>query len=71
MGLEGSFLEEEVFSALFDLNEDKVVGPKGFTMTFWQFTWDFVKNEVMGSFSDFFANCKFGRSLNSTFCFLL
>ena len=50
--LEDLFVEEEVFVALFDLNGNKAPGPNGFSMAFWHFSWDFVK-EVMGFFKDF------------------
>ena len=35
--LEEVFSEEEVFSALSDLNGDKALGPYGFPLSFWQF----------------------------------
>ena len=34
--LEPVFSQEEVLKALTDLNEDKALGPDGFTMVFWQ-----------------------------------
>ena len=60
-----------MLSALCDLSGDKVPSPNGFTMAFWHFDWDFVKDEVMGFFSVFFANGKFERSLNATFLALI
>lgn len=33
--LKDSFLEEEIFGALFDLNEDKALGLNGFFTDFW------------------------------------
>ena len=47
--LEDLFSKEEVFGTLLDLNGDKVPGPDGFSMAFWQFSWSFLKEEVMGS----------------------
>ena len=41
--LEVLFSEEEVFTTLSDLNGDKAPGPDGFPMTFWQLSWNFVK----------------------------
>ena len=70
LGLERAFLEEEVFSASSNLSGDKVLGPNGSTMAFWQFSWDFIKDKVMGFFSNFFANGKF-ESLNTTFLDLI
>ena len=51
--LETPFSEEEVFGALSDLNGDKVPSLDGFSMAFWQFSWSFLKEEVMGFFKDF------------------
>ena len=50
---------------------DKAPGPDGFSMAFWQFSWDFVKFEVMNFFRDFYDSGCFVRSLNSTFLVLL
>ena len=47
--LEALFSKEEVFGTLLDLNGDKAPGPNGFSMAFWQFSWSFLKEEVMGS----------------------
>ena len=52
--LEESFSVDEVFSTLSNLNRDKAPGPDGFSLAFWQFCWDFVKDEVMSFFKDFF-----------------
>ena len=45
--LEEPFLEEEIVGALKDLNGEKALGLDGFTGAFWQFSWDFVKGEVL------------------------
>ncbi|RVW74831.1 hypothetical protein CK203_053869 [Vitis vinifera] len=42
--LEVSFMEEKVFGVLLGCSEDKALGPDGFSMAFWQFAWDFVKD---------------------------
>ena len=65
------FSVEEVSSALSELNGDKVPGPDGFSLAFWQFCWDFVKDEIMGFFKDFFERGKFVRSLNTIFLVLI
>ena len=49
-GLEKPFEEEEVFGALSDFCGEKAPGLDGFSMVFWQFSWEFVKNEVMNFF---------------------
>ncbi|RVW88462.1 putative ribonuclease H protein [Vitis vinifera] len=46
--LEEMFSMEEVSLALSDLNGDKAPGPDGFSLAFWQFCWDFVKDEIIG-----------------------
>ena len=65
--LDEVFIEEEVFSALSDLNGDKTLNLDGFSLSFWQFCWDFVKYKVMGFLKEFPEQSRFVRSLNSTF----
>ena len=60
-------MEEEVVSALRELNGEKALGPDGYTAAFWQFSWDIVKDEAMTVFMDFFVTNKFVKSLNFTF----
>ena len=69
--LEDPFSTEEVFAALSELNGDKAPGPDGFSIAFWHFCWDFVWEEVMGYFREFYEQNKFVRSLNSTFLVLI
>ena len=69
--LEEMFSVEEVFLALSKLNGDKALGSDGFPLAFWQFCWDFAKNEIMGFFKDFFERGKFVKSLNTTFLVLV
>ncbi|RVX11584.1 LINE-1 retrotransposable element ORF2 protein [Vitis vinifera] len=69
--LEEAFTEEKVFSALSDMNGDKALGPDGFSLSFWQFSWEFVKVEVMGFFKEFHERGRFVRSLNSIFLVLI
>ncbi|RVW17454.1 Transposon TX1 uncharacterized 149 kDa protein [Vitis vinifera] len=69
--LEMPFMEEEVFDALLGCNGDKAPGPDDFSMAFWQFTWDFVKVDVMSFFREFYENDKFVKSLNATFMVLI
>ncbi|RVW98665.1 hypothetical protein CK203_032249 [Vitis vinifera] len=66
-GLEKPFTEEEVFRALSGCCGEKAPGPDGFSMAFWQFSWDFVKEEVMNFFRQFHETGSFVRSLNATF----
>ena len=69
--LEEMVTEEEVLAAVSGLNDDKAPGPDGFPIAFWSFSWDFVKEEVMGFFKDFFQNEQFVKSLNATFLVLV
>ena len=64
-------MEEEVFVSLSDLGKKKALGPDGYTMTFWLFSWEFVKEEVMSFFSDFHEGGRFVKSLNATFLVLI
>lgn len=50
-GLEGPLVEEEVFTALSNLIGDIDPSLDGFFMVFWQFSWNFLKGEMMGFFS--------------------
>ena len=50
--LEEAFSMEEVFSAFLELNKDKAPGLDGFSVVFWQFSREFVKDEVMGFFKE-------------------
>ncbi|WJZ80362.1 hypothetical protein VitviT2T_000290 [Vitis vinifera] len=69
--LESPFTEEEVYNALLSCNGDKAPGPDGLSMAFWQFAWDFVKEDVLCFFKEFYENGKFVKSLNATFLVLI
>ena len=69
--LEVPFTEEEMHGALVGCSGDKALGLDGFTMTFWQFAWDFVKEEVMSFFREFYEHSKFVKRLNATFLVLI
>ena len=69
--LELPFTEDEVHSALMDMNGDKAPGPDGFMVAFWQCCWEFVKEEVLEMFKEFHEQNVFLKSLNNTFLVLL
>ncbi|RVX10846.1 hypothetical protein CK203_018175 [Vitis vinifera] len=69
--LEQPFTEEEIHSALMEMNGDKAPGPDGFTVAFWQSCWDFVKEEIVDLFKEFFDKKSFAKSLNTTFLVLI
>ena len=58
------FSENEIHSALMEMNGDKALGPDGFTMAFWQSCWEFVKVEILEMFKEFHEQSSFLKSLN-------
>ena len=69
--LEDKFSENEVLAAISGLNEEKALGPDGFPIMFWSFSWEFVKDEVMEFFKEFYEQKKFMRNLNTTFVVMI
>ncbi|WJZ89517.1 hypothetical protein VitviT2T_008733 [Vitis vinifera] len=65
------FTEEEVHLALMGMNGDKAPGLDGFTGAFWQFCWEFVKEEILEMFKEFHEQKAFLKSLNTTFLVLI
>ena len=63
--------ENEIHSALIEMNGDKASGMDGFTMTFWQSSWDFVKGEILEMFKKFHKQSSFIKNLNNTFLVLI
>ncbi|RVW23944.1 LINE-1 retrotransposable element ORF2 protein [Vitis vinifera] len=61
--LEYPFSEEEIHSALMEMNGDKAPGPDGFTMAFWQRCWALVKEEVLELFKEFYEQSAFIKLL--------
>ncbi|RVW12426.1 LINE-1 reverse transcriptase-like [Vitis vinifera] len=55
-GLEQPFTEAEIHLALMGMNGDKAPGPDGFTVAFWQFCWEFVKEEIVDVFKEFYED---------------
>ena len=46
------------------LSGEKAPGPDGFPLAF---SWDFVKDEVLGFFKEFYEHNRFVKSLNAIF----
>ena len=69
--LEEMFTEEEILAVVSGLKDDKALSLDGFPLAFWSFSWDFVKEEVMGLFREFFQHNQFVKSLNATFLVLV
>ena len=60
-----------MYSALESFSGDKALRLNGFTMAFWQFSWDFVKEEVMAFLREFHNHSRFIKSLNAIFLALI
>ncbi|RVW44612.1 Heat shock protein 90-5, chloroplastic [Vitis vinifera] len=69
--IEVPFVENEIHSALMEMNGDKAPGPDGFSVAFWQNAWAFAKEEIMEMFKEFHEHSTFVRSLNNTFLVLI
>ena len=69
--LEAPFCEDEVLTALMEMNGDKAPGPDGFSVFFWQCCWDFVKEEILEFFKEFHDQNTFLKSINNTFLVLI
>ena len=54
-----------------EMNGDKAPGLDGFTVAFWQNSWDFTKEEILDMFKEFHEHNSFLKSLNSTFMVLI
>ena len=71
VSLEETFSKNEIWTAITGLKSDKALGPDGFPIAFWSFSWDFVKDEVIGFFKEFHDNSRFVKNLNTTFLVLI
>ena len=71
VSLEETFSENEIWTTISGLNSDKAPGSDGFPLAFWSFSWDFVKDEVIGFFKEFHDNSRFVKNLNTTFLVLI
>ena len=60
--MEEMFTEEEILAVVLGLNRDKALGPDGFPLAFWSFNWDFVKDEAMDFFREFFEHNQFVKT---------
>ncbi|RVW17895.1 hypothetical protein CK203_093548 [Vitis vinifera] len=70
-GIEIPFSETEIYAALMGMNGDKAPGPDGFTVAFWQSSWEIVKEDILGLFKEFHEQNSFIKSLNHTFLVLI
>jgi Reverse transcriptase (RNA-dependent DNA polymerase) len=54
LSLTGSFTEQEIHDAVFSMNPNKVSGPDGFSILFYQKFWDLIKCDILQMFTAFF-----------------
>ena len=69
--LEEGFIEEEIWTTIQGLKGDKAFELDGFPLAFWSFSWEFVKEEVLGFLKEFYEHSRFVKSLNVTFLVLI
>ena len=69
--MEETFSDDEIWTTISRLNNDKAPSPDGFPIAFWAFSWDFEKNEVLGFFKKFHEQGRFVKNLNATFLVLI
>ncbi|RVW41291.1 Endonuclease MutS2 [Vitis vinifera] len=69
--LERPFTEEEIYVALMEMNGDKAPGRTALQWLFWQSCWEFIKEEILEMFKDFYDHSSFLKSLNNTFLVLI
>ena len=48
------FSEEEVKTALFQMENNKALGPDGFPSEFWQVFWEVIEKDLMAMFDSFY-----------------
>lgn len=63
--------EEEVRAAVFELRGDKVPGPNGFPIAFFQRFWDITKADIMDFFKEFHHRGKLSKNIGSSFIALI
>ena len=51
--LERAFEEDEILATINSCAPNKAPGPDGYTMAFYQKTWDFIKTDVLGAMHHF------------------
>ena len=71
MWLERPFEENEIEIVVQGCNGDKVPGPDGFSLAFFQNCWSVVHNDILAVCQEFHEHCQFERSLNTTFVSLI
>lgn len=65
------FTESEVLQCLQLCDGDKILGPDGYTMSFFKSCWGIVKEDLMLTIQTFHQNEIFEKSFNATFLALI
>jgi hypothetical protein len=65
------FEENEVLKVVKGMNSDKVPGLDGFTMAFFQLSWDMIKEDIMGCSMIFMLEASLKKIVNVTFIALI
>ena len=63
--------ENEVHTALFDMDPSKAPGPDGFGASFFQDHWSYIKDHLCSAILDFFNSGKMLKEINHTFIALI
>ena len=58
--------EEEIREAVFSMQQDKALGPDGFTVDFYRNHWDTIKKDFMRMVKNVFINHKMGDNTKSS-----
>jgi hypothetical protein len=72
LALELLFTEEEVWSFIVDMLNDKAPGPDGLTGLFYEKTWEIIKGDIMNAFNAFWSlDSRSFNHLNDAYMILL
>ena len=69
--MDSPFTEEEISTAIFQLDRDKAPGPDGFTIAVFQDCWDVIKEDLVRVFAEFHRSGIINQSINASFIVLL
>ncbi|XP_039065107.1 uncharacterized protein LOC120210455 [Hibiscus syriacus] len=69
--LEAEFSELEVWQVISSSDSSKAPGPDGFSMGFFKKYWNFLKEQIMVFFSDFYMGKKWAHGVNHAFITLI
>ncbi|KAL0455327.1 UNVERIFIED_CONTAM: Retrovirus-related Pol polyprotein from type-1 retrotransposable element R2 [Sesamum latifolium] len=62
---------EEIKAAFFDIDEDKALGPDGFSAGFFKAAWSVIGDELTTAIQDFFGSGKMLKQVNATILSLI